>query len=149
MQRQAKRRIERSEKTKAKATAQKPIEKKWIFLTVGVLMAIVIVVTIIAAFRNFDWTVARINGTPIRISDLSHAVWNVQQDLVGEYFDLYPDDFAINFDRPFRGMTFGDVVRREAAIDVAVSILLEAEAVQLNVSLSDEQRQEIQRNVEL
>ena len=148
MQRQVRRRIERNEKIKAKASSQKTIEKKWIFLIVGVLVAIVAIVTSVAAFRNFDWTVARIDDTPIRISDMGHALWIAEQDLSDEYFDMYPEDFVIDYDRPFRGnLTFGDVVRQEAAINLAVSVLLEAEAVRLGVTLTDEARRNIQRDI--
>ena len=149
MQRQVRRRIERSEKIKAKAAAQKPIDKKWIFLTIGVLVAIVVVVTSIAAFRNFDWVVARINGTNIRISDMGHAVWAAEHMLMEEYFELFPGDFSINHDRVFRGdLTFADVLRQEAAINVAVSILLEAEAERRGAHLTTENHQEIQMNVD-
>ena len=149
MQRQVRRRIERNEKIKAKAMAQKPIEKKWIFLTIGVLVAIVVVVTSIAAFRNFDWTVARIDGTPIRQSDMGHALWIARQDLSEEYFDMYPDDGVIDYDRPFRGnLTFGDVLRQEAAINLAASVLLEAEATRLGVYLTDEEFRDIRMNVD-
>ena len=138
MQRQVRRRIGRNEKTKAKSAAQKPIEKKWIFLTIGVLVAIVAVVTSIAAFRNVDWTVARIDGRPIRISYLGHALWEAQQQSTVEYFEIYPDDDEIDFDRPFRGIAFGDFIRQQATINVAVSFLLEVEAERLGVSLTDE-----------
>ena len=148
MQRQVRRRIERSEKTKAKAIAQKPIEKKWIFLTIGVLVAIVVIVTSIAAFRNFDWTIARIDGTNIRVSDVGHALWLAEQDLTDEYFNMFPDEFFVDYDRIFRdNLTFGDVLRQEAAINVAVSKLLVAEAERLGVALTDEDRREIQRDI--
>ena len=150
MQRQVKRRIERSEKTKAKTLAQKPIEKKWIFLAIGVVVAIVAVVTSIAAFHNFNWTVARIDGMPIRISDMNLALWEAEQDLTAEYFAMYPDDFFVDHDRPFRGnLTFGDVLRQEAAINVAVSLLLEAEAELRDVALTDEDRTNIQREIQM
>ena len=151
MQRQVRRRIERNEKSKEKASAQKPIDKKWIFMAVGVMVAIVAVVTTIAAFRNFDWTVARIDGTPIRMSDMGYALWQAEQELRDEYFDMYPDDFfidLIDFDRPFRGdLTFGDVVRQEAAIYIAATILIEAEADRLGVALTAENRRELQRDM--
>ena len=149
MQRQVRRRIERSEKTKAKAAAQKPIDKKWIFLTIGVLVAVVVVVTSIAAFRNFDWTVARIDGTNIRISDMGHAVWASEHMLMEEYFVMFEDDFSVDYNRIFRdGMTFADVLRQEAAIHVAVSVLLEAEAERLGAHLTAENHLAIQMNVE-
>ena len=149
MQRQVRRRIERSEKTKAKAAAQKPIDKKWIFLTVGVLVAIVVVVTSIAAFRDVDWTVARIDGSNIRLSDMEHAVWTVENDLRQEYFAMFPEDFAIDYYRFFRdGLTFGDYLRQEAAINVAVSFLLEAEAERLGAQLTNENLWDIHMNME-
>ena len=151
MQRQVRRRIERNEKSKEKASAQKPLNKKWIFLAIGAMVAIVAVVTTIAAFRNFDWTVARIDGTPIRMSDMGHALWQAEQELRDEYFNMYPDDFFIDFidyDRPFRGnLSFGDVLRQEAAINIAAAILLEAQADLLGVNLTDADRRELQRDV--
>ena len=145
MHRQVRRRIERSEKIKEKALAQKPIQKKWIFIALGAVVAIVAIVTSIAAYHNFDWTVARIDGTPIRMSDLGHALWEVEHDLTDEYFDMYPGEFFVDFDRPLRGnLTFADVLRQEAAINIAVSFLLEAEAELRGVGLTDEDRRNIQ-----
>ena len=148
MQRQVKRRIERAEKTKIKAAANKPIDKKWIFLAIGVVAAIVAIVTSVAAFQNFDRAVARIDGTTIRASALGHELWNAEQELSEEYFAMFPGDWAIDYDRPFRdNMTFGDVIRREAAINLAVAVLLEAEAERLGVALTDDERRDIQREI--
>ena len=148
MQRQVRRRIERGEKTKAKAATQKTIDKKWIYLIACALVAIVVIVTSIAAYRDIDWTVARIDGTRIRQSDMNHEVFNAQQVLITEYFAMFPEDFVIDYNRLFRdGLTFGDYIRREAAINLAVSFLLVEEAERLGVSLTEADRRDIQRDI--
>ena len=148
MQRQFKRRTERNNKKKTKPITAKPIDKKWIYLIIGVLALIVVTATGISAFQNYDRVVARINGTNIRASDIGYDVWEMRQNLLNEYFFMFPEDFEINYNRIFRdGFTFGEVIRREAAVNVAAVALMEATAERLGVSLTDEDRQDIRMNI--
>ena len=99
----------------------------------------------VLGFYNGDVAIARIDGMYIWASELGHEIWVVEQELAMEYFSLHPFEFAIDYSREFRdGMTFGEVVIREAAINAATTLLFAAEAERLGASLTDEQRSEME-----
>ena len=96
-------------------------------------------------FYNGDVAIARIDGMYIWASELGHEMWLAEQELAMEYFSLHPFEFAIDYSREFRdGLTFGEVVIREAAINAATTLLFAAEAERLGVTLTDEQRSEME-----
>ena len=98
--------------------------------------------------REGDIAVARIDGTYIWASELGYKLWLAEQNLIMEHMNMFPNDQTLDYGREFRnGLTFGEVVIREAAIHAAATLLFEAEAERLGVGLTDDDRSEIQRNI--
>ena len=137
MQRQVKRRIERTEKSKKKPEVYKPISYKWIFLAVGIMAAIVLVAAGLTVFQNHDATVARFDGERIRASEIIYEMFVAQSRLEHEFMALRPGEPPLR-DSLFRdGLTLGEAVRQEAAIAVATTIILREMAADLNVLPSE------------
>ena len=103
---------------------------------------------IAAEHRAGDIAVARIDGTYIWASELGHELWIAEQNLIEEHFGPFAFGIALDHDGEFRdGLTFGEAIIHEAVISAAANILFEAEAEFLGVSLTDEERMEIQQNI--
>ena len=114
--------------------------KKWYWMGGAAAIAIVIAFVIgwfALSDNQNDFVVARVNGTEVFASDVNANISQAENMLMWDYFDMFPDDWDIDYDRIFRnGLTFGRALREEAVRIAAFNIVVEDYAQQLGVTLS-------------
>ena len=121
------------------------------YLWIGGAAALVLFVAVAGAliFSNHDATVARVNGVNISSSDVTSELRQVEHMLMMEYFDMFPEDYEIDYDRPFReGQSFGRVLREEAVRMAALFKLYEDYARQRGISVTTEERVMINQHID-
>jgi len=80
--------------------------------------------------------VATINGINISADDVSFLIWQTEEMLVWEYFEMF-GEFEVDHEREFRdGLTFGRVLREEAARAAGFTNLYLDYAAQMGLSVS-------------
>lgn len=137
-----------------------PVRKKWHWLSGAVAIVAIIAIaavlvrfnvgTVGAAGSRSDPTVARVNRTNITASDVRVMWAQAENTFMWEYFGMFPEDAAIDYDREFRdGLTFGRVVREEAVRLAAIRKLQEAYAQQMGVTVTDDERQLIVEHIDM
>jgi len=86
----------------------------------------------------YDPVVATVNGININASAVYNELeWSMEL-LAWTYFEEFPDDEEIDFDRMhLDGLTYGQAVRREAARFAALGALFEDYAEQNNISIDE------------
>lgn len=148
MRRKLQRGMKRIEQTKTKAEVKKPFDKRWIYGGIGAVVIMALVAVGIVAFLNMDRAVASIDGRDIMASDIGYEMWKSRQLIEEEYFWLFPGDWEIDENRVMRdGLTFADILRQEAVLNVAMTLLMEREAERLGVGLTAEDRRNINRTI--
>ena len=132
------------------ATMLANLDKIWLIVAAAAIVVVVAVtIGLIRYYGEPDTTgavVARVGNTRIRMGDVdNHEILEeVHHRLMWEYIEMFPDDMEFNYDHIFRdGMTFGQVVREEAARLAAVYREIEEFALnELNSDLSRVQMRE-------
>lgn len=109
-----------------KKNAKKPIDKKWFWIGGAAVAVFVIVLTVSLVMYYREPVVARVNGTNIMANAVQDEMWRAENVLRWDYFDMFPNDWNIDYDRIFRnGLTFGRTVREEAVRFAALAKLYE------------------------
>jgi len=97
-------------------------------------------------FEDFD--IATVDGTTIRASDVSFLLASAGQSVMMDYFDMYPDDAEMDFDKENSdGVTFGRMIREEAVRLAAEIIIWQRYAQQIGIMLDAEDMQMIDEQV--
>jgi len=106
----------------------------------GVVTALLAVAIVVWALVFRSPTVATLDGQRIRANDLNFLLRQTENVFSQEYFAMFPADYpTINHSRVFRnGLTFGRVVREEAARQAALIVAFENFAREHDIALTDE-----------
>jgi len=99
-------------------------------LIAGGVVTLLVVAMTFALVRFYaepaNSVVARVGNISIRRNDVIDEVFHVASTLAWDYVDMFPEDVDIDMDRIFRdGLTFGRVIREDAARMIAVYKLVE------------------------
>jgi hypothetical protein len=77
------------------------------------------------------------HGTHINVDEVRNEIRFAGNNLMWDYFEMFPDDMFVDDSRIFRGgLTFGEYVRQEAVRLAAVNVLIEEYANSLGVYVS-------------
>ena len=141
--------INKSAKSKVNKNVKEAISKKWYWIGGAGAFAVLAAITVGLIIYYVEPTVARLNRIRLDVTDVSHEMGQAEDMLIWEYFAMFPEDDEVDFDREFRGeLTFGRVVREEAAKIAARTRLYEDYARRLGVTLmGGESLQDIMRMV--
>lgn len=135
-----------------KTPPKKPINKTRFLMwsSAAVLVVAAITISLVFLLRGNDaeipdHAVAWVNGNEISFLGASRELLTAEQNLMWDYFDMFPDDWEIDHNRLFRGgQTFGDAVREEAVRLAAFNAVVEDYARGLGVFISETERQMIE-----
>ncbi|MCL2170599.1 MAG: peptidylprolyl isomerase [Defluviitaleaceae bacterium] len=121
----------------------------WGAIGLAVIITAVVLIFTLGGFGDGENpVVARVEGHDITRGDVEFELNFAIEDLIWEFFMMHPDMEGINYNAPFRdGHTFAEYLRREAARMAAVSILMTAYAQQHGVSVSEQDRIEINQHI--
>jgi len=99
--------------------------------------------------ENEDFQVATVNGTPLYASDIGFMAAQAHEMLFWEYVTTF-GEWEVDYDRELReGLTFAQVMRQEMVRLAAFSVIYQAEAARLGITIADDDLQMINEYIDM